>query len=138
MTKKRRPSYPGMLAAVLLAGSVSVLWAATAAAEPAIPSESQLDSWHENGAGGRYVLQMWDGQTPRVAGRIEARVLTDTDCTPDAQRLSHCHNKLALPDGSQITVIDNHEMMRHPCLKPGDKIFISSLNSRWILGYARR
>lgn len=138
MTKKRRSNGGRELAMALMAGAVSVLWSIASVAEPVVPAGSKLGSWHDNGSGGRYVLQMWEGRTPRVAGMMQATVLTDTNCTPDFQGLSHCHNKLGLPDGSQITVIDNHAMMRHPCLKPGDKISITSLNSRWILGYARR
>jgi hypothetical protein len=45
------------------------------------------------------------GELPAVA--LEATVVTDADCAPDADGVSHCRNRLKLPSGKTITV-------RHP------------------------
>ncbi|SKA17223.1 hypothetical protein [Consotaella salsifontis] len=105
---------------------------ATAAANPPIPSGETLSSWVENGRGGRYLLELIDGQAPSSA--TSGTVLSDADCEPDADRINHCHNEIKLADGRTITVINNHRMMNNRCLGPGDKLKIETLDSGWVVG----
>lgn len=57
------------------------------------------------------------GQIPE--GATEAKVLTDTNCEPDADGISHCLNDLQI--GTVIvTVQHHHQMDRVPCLSPGE------------------
>ena len=61
-----------------------------------------------------------DGPAPTRA--TTAVVLTDTNCTPDGQGVSHCYNTMKLPDGKVITVRHDHNMHMVPCLAPGESI----------------
>jgi len=101
---------------------------------PRIPPGAQLSSWHSNGAGGRYMLQIERGRALPEGQKIAGVVRTDTDCEPDKNNLNHCRNRIDLSDGSRIDVIDNHEMARHRCLAPGDSIVLTRFNSDWIIG----
>ena len=67
--------------------------------------------------------QLLDGRVP--AGRNVAVVLTDEDCAPDAEGISHCTNALRLPDGSTFTVRHPHSMAAVPCLAPGEDVLVS-------------
>jgi hypothetical protein len=60
------------------------------------------------------------GTMPTAA--VEATVLTDEQCQPDAHGLSHCLNRLRLPDGSEIRVRHPHDMTLVPCLAPGEHV----------------
>lgn len=51
-----------------------------------------------------------------------ADVMTDTDCAPDAQMISHCRNVVRLADGRQIVLRHPHQMSRIPCLAPGERV----------------
>ena len=53
---------------------------------------------------------------------VQATVLTDKDCQPDAHGISHCLNQLRLPDGSEIQVRHPHDMRLVPCLAPGENV----------------
>lgn len=128
------------LTAVLLlvaAGVVSYMTLADRDAhanEPPIPEGVALSSWQNNGRDGRYVLQvMQEGAVP-AGEQVVATVLSDTNCTPDERGLSHCHNALRLPDGSQVTVINNHRMAVNGCLRPGERLALSAVNRRWVAG----
>ena len=68
--------------------------------------------------------ELLDGRVP--AQTEVATVLTDEDCDPDAQGISHCLNKLRLPDGSVLTVRHPHDMMLVPCLSPGERVEVSA------------
>ena len=61
-----------------------------------------------------------DGHLPR--GGVDATVLTDEDCAPDAQGVSHCRNKLRLPSGKSIEVRHPHRMHDVPCMTPGETV----------------
>ena len=67
--------------------------------------------------------QLLDGRVP--AGRKVGVVLTDADCAPDAQGISHCTNALRLPNGSTLTVRHPHSMAAVPCLTPGERVLVS-------------
>ncbi len=56
------------------------------------------------------------------AGATQATVLTDEECQADSQGISHCLNRLRLPDGSEIQVRHPHDMHAVPCLAPGESV----------------
>ena len=117
-------------AAVLL---VTVVACSTNAREPAIPSGAGIHSWYENGTGGHYVAPVIEGSAQLLAsGSRIGLVLTDTHCTPDAQGLSHCHNSIEFSDGSRITITDNHQMSRHRCLRPGERVRVMLFKGQWV------
>jgi len=53
-----------------------------------------------------------------------ADVLTDTDCAPDEQMISHCRNEMRLRDGRRIVLRHPHDMSRIPCLAPGEQVLL--------------
>lgn len=61
-----------------------------------------------------------EGRLPRVP--MMAEVLTDTQCAPDAQMISHCRNAMRLLSGETIVVRHPHDMRDIPCLTPGEKV----------------
>lgn len=103
---------------------------------PPIPQGISLTSWYQNGEGGRYILQLADGDNFPIGPTISGVVTSDTNCAPDAQGLSHCRNGIALPDGRRLTVIDTHMMSRNPCLEPGERISMTSINTSWLVAMA--
>jgi hypothetical protein len=58
-------------------------------------------------------------------GAVTATVLTDEDCAPDSDGVSHCRNKLRLASGRTITVRHPHRMMDVPCMTPGEKVRVA-------------
>ncbi len=106
-----------------------------AVAEPAIPTGAQLNSWFDNGKGGRHVLQIWQGRAPAEGERLVGVVASDSNCEPDALGISHCHNVIDFGNGRSIEVVHNHQMSRNPCLAPGQKISVARLNAEWLVGY---
>jgi hypothetical protein len=127
-----RRSLLGVLAlgAAMYAGSVQ----AQAGGQPPIPAGLGMKSWQDNGAEGRYLLQVIKGQLPKTVKPITGTVTSDTDCDADAQGLSHCHNTLKLADGTELTVIDTHNMHRNRCLGSGDQLALTGLGKPWIVG----
>lgn len=135
----KRMSLKGWLLGALVVGVLGGAAAyyqsgGTDASELMIPAGVALTSWYDNGTGGRYLLQVAEGRAPAAGEHITGIVRTDTTCTPDAQGLSHCHNAIDLANGTRITVIDNHQMSRHPCLQPGAQINLTGVNASWIVG----
>lgn len=55
---------------------------------------------------------------------VVATVLTDENCAPDAQGISHCRNVVRLPGGDKIVLRHPHAMMEVPCLEPGEKVLL--------------
>ncbi|MGB7588330.1 MAG: hypothetical protein WBM00_06440 [Solirubrobacterales bacterium] len=65
----------------------------------------------------------------RLKGSIPSRqvagtVLTDEDCSPDAEGVSHCINRLRLAGGRVLVVRHPHRMMDVPCLSPGEHVMV--------------
>lgn len=54
----------------------------------------------------------------------QAKVLTDTECTPDAAGVSHCRNELRMRDGSVVVARHAHRMAEVPCLSPGEQVLV--------------
>ena len=108
--QSKLPPPAGLLLAVFAAGAVLHAGAAQAQGPPSgIPAAATMKSWQENGAGGRYLLQVVKGKLPKSLQPVTGTVTSDTDCDADAQGLSHCHNNVKLADGTEITVRDQVE-----------------------------
>ena len=60
------------------------------------------------------------GVMPRHATTGE--VLSDTECAPDRDSISHCRNEVRLPDGDTIVLRHPHRMADVPCLAPGETV----------------
>jgi hypothetical protein len=60
------------------------------------------------------------GSIPK--GAVAATVMSDEECTPDAEGVSHCINRLRLAGGRVLVVRHPHRMMEVPCLSPGEHI----------------
>jgi hypothetical protein len=134
--KWNRAGQRWLLGALLVAGAAALVScsANTSNEKPPIPSGASSSSWHDNGAGGRYLLQIERGRAPATGETIAGVVKTDTDCDPDQQNLNHCRNTIELSDGRWLDVVDNHEMARHRCLSPGESIVLTRFNSDWVVG----
>lgn len=104
-----------------------------AASEPRIPAGVSLTSWSENGHGGQYLLHILYGNAPAAGVSVSGTVLSDTNCRPDAQGFSHCHNGVQLANGARITVINTHQMWRHRCLRRGDAVSLTRVNASWVV-----
>jgi hypothetical protein len=73
-----------------------------------------------NGQARLSLVRFVGGDRPPANGL--AKVLTDTNCDPDAYGISHCLNTLRLPDGHSLVVRHSHDMHMFPCLAPGDTV----------------
>jgi len=127
---------PRWLLGVMLLPAIVVLLpqARAEGGEPEIPPGAQITSWHDNGHGGRYLLWLRQGRLMRPDDRFSGVVRSDTDCDPDDQGLNHCHNAIDLANGRHIVVINTHEMSRNRCLGAGDKLSLTAIGPRWLVG----
>ncbi len=123
---------PGML--VLSAAAVYSYQVQAVSSQPPIPRGVAMKSWQENGRDGRYLLQVIKGGVAKTRKPVVGTVTSDTDCDADAEGLSHCHNTIKLPNGSEITVIDTHNMHQNRCLGAGDKLTLTAVSGPWIMG----
>jgi len=134
MKTQHYPTRRLLLGSLILSAAALYSYQAQAAGQLPIPNGVAMTTWHENGADGKYLLQMLEGKTPKAGKAIVGTVVSDTDCEADAEGLSHCHNAIKLADGSKITVIDTHEMHRNRCLGDGDKISLTTVDKGWVMG----
>lgn len=58
------------------------------------------------------------------SGPMMGTVLSDENCAPDAQGVSHCTNRLRMEGGIEMTVMHPHRMADVPCLAPGERISV--------------
>ena len=65
-----------------------------------------------------------EGRLPETP--MMADVLTDTECTPDANMISRCRNEMQLANGDRIVVRHPHDMRSIPCLAPGEQVRLVS------------
>lgn len=122
-----------LLAVTATALLATVVACRASAQEPPIPSAAGIHFWYENGTAGHYIAPVIAGSAQTLAsGSRIGLVLTDTHCTPDAQGLSHCHNSIEFSDGSGITIMGNHQMSRHRCLRPGDRVRVKLFRGQWV------
>lgn len=119
---------------VLSAAAVYSYDVQSASVQPPIPRGVAMKSWHDNGRDGRYLLQLAQGSALRAGKPVSGTVTGDANCDADAEGLSHCHNTIELANGSQITVINTHEMHRYRCLGAGDRISLTRIGGSWIMG----
>ena len=68
----------------------------------------------------RLSAMLEDGAMPQ--GPTMADVMSDTQCTPDAEMISRCRNVVRLPDGTQAVLRHPHDMTKIPCLAPGERV----------------
>jgi hypothetical protein len=69
------------------------------------------------------LVQLETGTIPD--GVTHLTVLTDENCQPDADGVSHCRNRaqFTTPDGVQEVVLrHHHRMAEEPCLAPGQVV----------------
>lgn len=102
----------------LFVGLSSAAWAW----EPKLPNGVRgPSSWYLNGKDGRYFVPIIQGNLSRPTIGI---VKTDSNCRPDDQGLSHCHNQIELLSGRTITVQNTHKMSKFRCLSPGERVTV--------------
>lgn len=65
------------------------------------------------------------GSLPSGGSVHRLTVLSDENCVPDAQGISHCLNRLSYGSG-EITVRHNHRIADIPCLEPGEVLQLIS------------
>jgi hypothetical protein len=119
---------------VLSAAALYSYTVQAATGQPPIPRGVAMKSWQDNGRDGRYLLQLAQGKALKAGIRVTGTVISDTDCDIDAEGLSHCNNAIKLADGSEITVIDTHNMHRNRCLGAGDRLTLTGMSGPWIMG----
>ncbi len=56
------------------------------------------------------------------ASETSGVVVTDENCAPDAQGVSHCRNDIRMADGETVRVQHDHRMHDVPCLLPGERV----------------
>ncbi len=61
------------------------------------------------------------------SGATRARVLTDANCQPDQDGVSHCLNELDF-GSARVVVRHHHKMSEVPCLTPGEEVNILTLD----------
>ncbi|SEQ95865.1 hypothetical protein SAMN05216232_3805 [Virgibacillus subterraneus] len=84
--------------------------------------ESGLDL-QKNGANGTYTVNLISGDFGQES---EGKVLNDTDCTPDEEGISRCHNDIELVDSDkEVTIVNPHNMKNNRCLRPGETVHLS-------------
>jgi len=153
----KRPWFVAIAGLLALAAAAVVLWPSTPAKAQDHRAQRQADtaggssvelndtgiptlitdlaSWQGNGEGGRYYAPIIAGATPGQA--TLGTVRTDTDCAPDAEGLSHCHNVIELLSGGTITIQDNHNMMVNRCLGPGEEVTVTPIAPGWVKLHTR-
>lgn len=75
-------------------------------------------------AAGVLMANLLEGRIP--SGATQATVLSDSNCAPDADGISHCLNDLNV-GGVVVTVQHHHAMAEVPCLSPGETVTLMTL-----------
>jgi hypothetical protein len=73
------------------------------------------------------LVELIEGTIP--AGVERLTVLTDEDCVPDADGVSHCRNRVRFdgPQGAgEATLRHHHRMAEESCLTPGETVVLSA------------
>lgn len=76
---------------------------------------------------GPVLVQMAGGTIP--AGVTQLTVLTDENCAPDAEGVSHCLNRVRFtsPQGTGEAMLrHHHRMAEEPCLAPGETVVLAA------------
>lgn len=61
------------------------------------------------------------GSRPPATG-TRGVVVTDENCAPDADGVSHCRNDIRMANGKTVRVQHDHRMHEVPCLVPGERV----------------
>jgi hypothetical protein len=72
------------------------------------------------------LVELVDGTIPQ--GVKQLTVLTDENCVPDADGVSHCLNRVrfAGPEGKgEATLRHHHRMAEESCLSPGETVMLT-------------
>jgi len=64
------------------------------------------------------------GKLPQ--GQSRGTVVTDENCEPDADGISHCLNRIRFDGGESIEVRHPHDMSKVACLAPGERVEVRS------------
>lgn len=70
------------------------------------------------------VLHVLDLKGPAPSRPEMATVLSDENCNPDSDGVSHCINRLRLAGGATLVVRHPHRMMEVSCLEPGEHVMV--------------
>jgi hypothetical protein len=73
----------------------------------------------------RIVAVLLSGPMPHET--VQATVMTDENCDPDAQGYSHCRNDVRLADGSVLHLRHTHRMGMVECLIPGEHVIVKGV-----------
>jgi hypothetical protein len=133
------------VAAILAAGvALALALAACGDGGAASPSASSPASAEATGEAGIRTVLVFDGEPPAPSpsqaslhvgleegqlpqgGPREATVVTDEDCAPDAEGISHCRNVVQLDGGRTLVLRHHHDMTEVPCLAPGERVLLSA------------
>jgi hypothetical protein len=71
------------------------------------------------------LVQLVDGTLPQEAENIT--VLTDENCQPDGEGVSHCLNRIRFDTAGgmgETTLQHHHNMGEEPCLAPGEMLVV--------------
>lgn len=90
--------------------------------------DPDLFNWQQNGKGGEYIVQMKGSD---LDSPVKAKVLTDDNCDPDNEGLSHCTVGVDLENGQHIEFTMTHNMMNFPCLDLKSTVKISPYAKGW-------
>ena len=102
---------------------------ASNATTAALPKPPEITvNWQENGANHQRFVQIIQGT---VSSEETGVVKTDTNCTPDTQGLSYCHNIIAIAHKVTVTVTDIHNMQHYRCLRVGETVILKPVNLSW-------
>jgi hypothetical protein len=126
------------LALVVAAAGATVALVASTRGGSDAGVEARADPAHTPPATMRVLIvsrSMPAASTPATLhGRLEAgamphaemrgKVMTDSQCTPDARGVSRCRNEVLLADGRTIVVRHPHDMSTVPCLSPGEDVVV--------------
>ncbi|MDQ2683497.1 MAG: hypothetical protein M3Y37_08210 [Chloroflexota bacterium] len=70
-------------------------------------------------------VQLVDGSIPPEVTQLQ--VLTDENCQPDADGVSHCLNRVSFETGGTVhmaTLQHHHRMSEESCLAPGEMVIL--------------
>lgn len=86
-------------------------------------TEENTDVFAVNGKNGVMYSKLLNGSLEESQ---QATVLTDESCQMDNNGITHCFNNIRLANGEEIRVNTLHVMNEVPCLKPEEKVNVTS------------
>lgn len=98
--------------------------AATAAGEAGLRTVLVFEGEPAPSSAGADLHATLEEPGPLPRGTVRATVLTDEDCAPDAEGISHCRNLVRLPSGRVLALRHPHDMAEVPCLAPEEEVLL--------------